>query len=214
MSARSWRRAQGPSDGSRRGPPSCAVELASRAANRRTDASAERRQFCHMTVAPNRTVGRPAAPYKRPDRAWVSSDMAQFSGSARRDAAADAAQLLSRIGYVALALATPSAVDVVVARDVRPFPGRRRAAARRRDARSRRRLRRARAPASPPRPSPGRRWPCSPGRRFRFCGPRSRIRRAAPAQDRADRARDASASWRPRATTCAPPISTCSRSAC
>ncbi len=36
--------------------------------------------------------------------------MAQFSGSARPDAAGDAAQLLSRIGYAVLALAAPSAV--------------------------------------------------------------------------------------------------------
>jgi len=36
--------------------------------------------------------------------------MAQFSDSANRDAAADASQLLARIGYVALALATPSAL--------------------------------------------------------------------------------------------------------
>jgi len=36
--------------------------------------------------------------------------MAQFSGPARQDAAGDAAQLLSRIGHVVLALAAPSAV--------------------------------------------------------------------------------------------------------
>ena len=36
--------------------------------------------------------------------------MTQFSGSARNDAAGDAAQLLSRVGYVVLALAAPSAV--------------------------------------------------------------------------------------------------------
>ncbi|MBV8474184.1 MAG: hypothetical protein JO234_12270, partial [Hyphomicrobiales bacterium] len=36
--------------------------------------------------------------------------MTQFSGSARPDAAGDAAQLLSRIGYAVLALAAPSAV--------------------------------------------------------------------------------------------------------
>ena len=36
--------------------------------------------------------------------------MAQFTGSARRDAAGDASQLLSRIGYVVLALAAPSGV--------------------------------------------------------------------------------------------------------
>lgn len=36
--------------------------------------------------------------------------MSQFSGSTRPDAAADAAQLLSRIGYAVLALAAPSAV--------------------------------------------------------------------------------------------------------
>jgi len=36
--------------------------------------------------------------------------MAQFSGSAHPDAAGDAAQLLSRIGYAVLALAAPSAV--------------------------------------------------------------------------------------------------------
>ena len=36
--------------------------------------------------------------------------MAQFSSSSRRDAAGDASQLLSRVGYVVLALAAPSAV--------------------------------------------------------------------------------------------------------
>ncbi len=36
--------------------------------------------------------------------------MTQFSGSGRQDAAGDAAQLLSRVGYVVLALAAPSAL--------------------------------------------------------------------------------------------------------
>jgi len=38
--------------------------------------------------------------------------MAQISGASQSDAAADAAQLLSRIGYAALALATPSAATL------------------------------------------------------------------------------------------------------
>ena len=38
--------------------------------------------------------------------------MAQFSGSARHDAAGDASQLLSRVGYAVLALAAPSALTL------------------------------------------------------------------------------------------------------